>query len=218
MALTQSFRKKPFFVTGLLVLGVLVSYLFLPASSEMSSAVQSLFFGVVFLVSVPMLYVRLVLKEPLSSIGLSRSSRRYGSLVVLVAVIPILSIWFLLLRLYGDDLAYALPYSVQSSFVWFLLYELVLVGIVAFVYEVFFRGLVMLSWLSSTGIASVFLQFLVFLVFIGLSGGFAWSNAPIMLAGLASGFVAYYTRSLWYSWVTAWLTLFLSDTLFLVFG
>lgn len=214
----HAFQKKPFFTTGLLVLGVFTAYIFLPSSPDLSGAIQSILFGIVFLVLVPLLYVKLVLKQPLSAIGFTWTARRYGLSVVFVSIVPLLSIWFLLLRLYEMDTLYSLPDVVRTSFLWFLFYQVVLVGMAVSLYEVFFRGLVMLSWLSATGIVSVFLQFGVFVLFTSLYSGLEWQNVPLLLAGLASGFVAYYTRSLWYSWMTAWLLLLFADVLFLVFG
>jgi len=215
---SSPFLSKPFVTTGLLVLGVLFSYLFLPPTPGVDESVQALLWGSVFLILVPMLHVRLVLKRPISSMGFTRTARRFGLPAVFLSVVSLLSVWFLILRLYEVRTLYSLSPAVRESFPWFLFYETALVGTVSLIYETFFRGLVMLSWLSGFGVVSVFLQSGIQVVFLGLTGGFVWQNVPMMLAGLASGFVGYYTRSLWYSWMTAWMTMFLADVLFLVFG
>ena len=204
--------------TGLLVFGVLSSYLFLPKAPEISGSVQSLLFGIIFLALVPVLYVRFVLKESLSTIGFTWKTEYPGIPAVFFAVSAVLSIWFLLLQWYDLGTLYSLPPVVRTSFPWFLFYGGVLVAVIAFLYEVFFRGLVMLSWFASFGIAAVFLQFGFLLALLAISGGLLWQNVPMLLSGFASGFVAYHTRSLFYSWMTAWLSMLLADVLFLVFG
>lgn len=209
---------RRFLTTGLLVLVTLVAFRLFPTDTRVNGSVQAVTLSIAFFLLLPLLYVTVVLKEPLSSIGFSRSTRRFGFLSVPIAVIPIVSIWYLLLRMTDAKTGYSLPGFVQDSFLLFVLYEVLLVGVIAFLYEVFFRGLVMLSWLSRTGIASVFLQAALFAVFLAVSGGLGWQFAPTMLAALSSGFVAYHTRSIYYSWFSGWVTLFLTDVLFLVLG
>ncbi len=216
METTQTFQPKTFTATGLLVLGILSAYLFLPGIPEISGSVRSLLFGIVFLVLVPMAHVRFVLKRPLSSMGFSGSLRPGHILTAILAAVPALLVFASGLRLFDTEIPYSLPSVVRDSFPWFLFYEIVLLGSVTFIYEVFFRGLVMLSWFASFGVAAVLLQFLVLVTFLSVSGGFEWRNAPMMLAGLVAGFTAYRTRSIRYSWLTAWLTMMLADVLFLM--
>lgn len=213
----RTFDMRRFLTSGLLVLATLLAYRFFPGDARLSGSFQAVVLGAVFFLLVPILYQMFVVKEPLAAIGFSGTAKRYGFLVVPLSVLPILSVWYLLLNTYDVTDGYSVSPLVSDSFPLFLLYETVLVGAIAFLYEVFFRGLVMLSWLASTGIASVFLQSAVLVLFMLSYGSLGWDRVPMILASVSSGFVAYYTRSLYYSWFAAWLVMFLADSLLLLF-
>ena len=216
--LTPAFDMKRFLSTGLLIMATLLAYRLFPADANMDESLQAGVLGIVFLLCLPILYVIFVEKEPLSSIGFQGSVKKYGFLTAVVAVIPFLVIWYAVFVIGGTDVAYSLPGFVQDSFLYFVLYEVVLVGLASFMFEVFFRGLIMLSWLSKTGIFAVFLQGGIFVAFLAAFGGIGWNSMPMILAAFASGFVAHRTRSVYYSWFSGWLTLFLADVVFLVLG
>lgn len=210
-------RWKRFLMTGVFVVASLLLYGLFPAESRLSGTVQSLTLGVVVFLVLPMLFAKTVLRDPLSAIGFRGSNRRLGAISIPIVVVPILLIWYMLLRTYPVTSSYVLPSAVRNSFLLFLFYEVVLVGAIAFLYETFFRGLVQILWLRSFGLWAVFVQAALFFVFIiSVGGGLSWQDVPLCLAGLASGFVASYTGSVPYAWVSAWLVLFLSDVLILV--
>ncbi|NTW90113.1 MAG: CPBP family intramembrane metalloprotease [Candidatus Moranbacteria bacterium] len=210
-------RWKRFLMTGVFVVASLLLYGLFPTESRLSGTIQSLTLGAAVFLVLPILFAKTVLHEPLSALGFRGSNRRFGAVSIPLVVIPILSIWYVLLRTYPVASSYTLPSTVRSSFPIFLFYEIVLVGVIAFLYETFFRGLVQILWLRSAGLWAVFIQAALFFVFVvSVGGGFSWQDMPLCLAGLASGFVASYTGSVSYAWVSAWLVLFLSDVLILV--
>ncbi len=210
-------KWKRFFQITILVFGTLAVYVFFPAESRLDVTVQSILLSVVFFVVLPILFVKLILHESLSVLGFQGSKSRFGIVAVLAVVIPIVSVWYIFLRTYPVAESYYLPAVVHDSFPFFLLYEIILIGSLAFLYEVFFRGFVLILWLRKTGIWAVFFQSALFAFFLMASGvGFSWQDAPLLLASLGSGFVAFYTRSVPYSWLSAWLILFLSDVLILI--
>jgi membrane protease YdiL (CAAX protease family) len=210
-------RWKRFLMTGIFVVASLLLYGLFPTESRLGDTVQSLTLGSAVFLLLPILFTKMVLREPLSALGFRGSDRRFGVISIPLVVIPILSIWYVLLRTYPVASSYALPSTVRSSFPIFLFYEVVLVGVIAFLYETFFRGLVQILWLRSVGMWAAVIQAAVFVVFvISVGDGLSWQDVPLFLAGLASGFVASYTRSVPYAWVSAWLVLFLSDVLILV--
>jgi len=210
-------RWKRFLLTGLFVVGTMLVYALFPVEARLNATAQSVLLGVAFFVALPILFVRFVLREPLSGIGFQGSVRTFGPGVALLVVVPILSVWYVLIRTFPVADAYRLPVMIRGSFPFFLLYEVVLVGAIAFLYEVFFRGFVLILWLKKAGLWAVFFQAGLLASFVALAGrGISWQDVPLLLASLASGFVASYTRSIPYAWVSAWLILFLSDVLILV--
>lgn len=212
------FDTRRFLMTGSIVLASLAAYRFFPGDNRLSGSFQSMMLGVAFFLLLPIMYQAFVAKRPLSDMGFSGSTRKLGFLVVPLAVLPIVSVWYLLLKTYPVTETYSLSSLVAGSFSAFLLYEAVLVGTITFLYEVFFRGLVMLSWLSPFGIVSVLVQSIVLALFMASYGPLDWGHVPMLLASLSGGFAAYYTRSLYYSWFSAWLVLFLADSLVLLFS
>lgn len=122
----------------------------------------------------------------------------------------------LLLPVEGFREAYRLPAFIQKSFKWFVVYEVLVVGGIALLYEVFFRGLVMKLWLGPFGPVAIVLQSALFIGFIGISSGFSWQYALLCYASLFSGAVAYFSRSIYASWLANWTFFFLVDLVFLV--
>ena len=123
---------------------------------------------------------------------------------------------FFLLPVEGFRSAYELPSFLEKSFLWFVVYEVVAVGGIALLYELFFRGLVMKLWLGSLGPIAIVLQSAIFIGFIGISSGFSWQYAVLCYSSLFSGAVAYFSRSIYASWLANWTLFFLVDLVFLV--
>lgn len=188
----------------------------LPESGSLDSALQEIIASSIFLLVLPVIYCKMILKEPLSSIGL-REARWLPAFFwggVMIAVGGVLL--FLLLPVEGFREAYRLPAFIEKSFKWFVVYEVLVVGGIALLYEVFFRGLVMKLWLGPFGPVAIVLQSALFIGFIGISSGFSWQYAVLCYASLFSGVVAYFSRSIYASWLANWALFFLVDLVFLV--
>jgi len=203
--------QKQFAATGLMVFGALLSYYFFPFDEKLNDTVQALVSGAVFFLALPVLFVKLILKEPISSLGFRGSERRFGWISLPIVTISALCILYLSVRYYSVEEAYYIPLLAKGSFPIFLLYEVLFVGAIAFLYEVFFRGFVQLLWLRKFGLSAAFLQAAVSIGAVFFLAGMTWQEFPMMLAAFFAGFVALYTGSIWYSWGASWLILFLSD-------
>ena len=203
--------KRRFVTTGFMVFGALFAYHLFPFDAKLNETAQAIISGALFFLVLPMLYVKLILKEPIHSLGFRRSERPYGAILIPLATISALSILYLLIRFYQIESVYYIPTLAKESFLWFLLYEVLLVGAVAFLYEVFFRGFVQLLWLRKLGLSAAFLQAGLFASAVFLLSAVTWQELPMLLAVFFAGAVAFYTRSIWYSWATSWLILFLAD-------
>lgn len=208
--------KKRFLADGLAVLLALSAYYLFPVDAKLNGVTQSIVLGIAFLGILPVLYARLIRKEPVSAIGLGPSARRLGWLSIPLATVSALSVLYLLVRYYPVGESYYIPSLAVSSFPIFLLYEVLAVGVIAFLYEIFFRGFVQLLWLGRYGLSAVFFQFAIFSVFFLVTDGISWQSAPMLVAAVSSGFIASYTRSIYYSWISGWLVLFLADAYFLI--
>lgn len=214
--LSLPLSKKRFFSDGLVVLLALFAYYFFPIDEKLNVTVQSLVLGVAFFVLLPILYVKIVRKQPLSSLGFAPSRGRFGWLAVALAVLPALALLYFFVRVYSVEEGYYLPSLAANSFPIFLLYEVLVVGATVFLYEVFFRGMIQTFWLGQHRLWAVFSQFGIFVIFLLFTDGIFWQTVPFLVATLASGFVVFSTRSLYYSWASTWLILFVADAYFLI--
>ncbi|MBP7811393.1 MAG: hypothetical protein KA054_00955 [Candidatus Moranbacteria bacterium] len=194
-------------------LGLLYS---LPESQSLDSVTQGVIASGIFLLVLPIIYCKMILKEPLSALGI-REARWlpaffWGGIMLLMGGILL----FFLLPVEGFRSAYELPSFVGRSFTRFIVYEIVAVGGIAFLYEVFFRGLIMKLWLGSLGPLAIVLQSAIFIGFIGIANGLSWQYAVLCYSSLFSGAVAYFSRSIYASWLANWTLFFLVDLVFLV--
>lgn len=209
-------QKEKMIMTTLFVCITLGLLYGLPESGSLDSALQEIIASSIFLLVLPVIYCKMILKEPLSSIGL-REARWLPAFFwggVMIAVGGVLL--FLLLPVEGFREVYRLPAFIEKSFKWFVVYEVLVVGGIALLYEVFFRGLVMKLWLGPFGPVAIVLQSALFIGFIGISSGFSWQYAVLCYASLFSGAVAYFSRSIYASWLANWVLFFFVDLVFLV--
>lgn len=188
----------------------------LPESQSLDAITQEIIASVIFLLVLPLIYCKMILREPLSSLGLGEArwlpAFFWGALMVVLGGVLL----FFLLPIEGFRSAYQLPAFIEKNFGWFLVYEVGAVGGIALLYEVFFRGLVMRLWLGTLGPVAIVLQAALFMSFLGISSGFSWDYAVLCYASLFAGAVAYFSRSIYASWLANWILFFLIDLVFLV--
>ncbi|HLC95413.1 MAG TPA: hypothetical protein VJH89_02905, partial [Patescibacteria group bacterium] len=146
--LEQLSLYRRFIVTGALVLVSLGFLVLFSESDALSPVFQSFIVSIVFFLVIPILYCKIVLKEPLGNIGWQKGNVSAGVLASIVSIILAGAIVIgLALTFPAFDEQYIFPVSVETNFFWFILYELVLVTFMVLLYEVFFRGLVQTLWL-----------------------------------------------------------------------
>ncbi len=216
------FSYRRFIVTGLLVVFSLgfLSFFEQNVTASQNASVnllfQNLVVSVAFFLVIPFLYSKIVLKESLKNMGWQGGSWWAGMLVSLLSVAVGLCIIFLLTRftVFADQ--YRLPERVEREFFWFMFYELLPVAFTALLYEVFFRGLIELLWLRHLGFLSVVVQAGIFFFLFFLAGDLSWQRLPVLLFSPLAGIVAYYSRSLWWSWGASWSFFFLTDVFLLI--
>ncbi|MBP9727918.1 MAG: hypothetical protein KBD27_00910 [Candidatus Moranbacteria bacterium] len=207
---------RRFIVTGLLVLFSVFFLGFFSQNDKVSLLFQTLLVSVTFLLVVPILYSKIVLKESLKNLGWQEGKMFLGILSGMVSIVLALGIMFLILQTTSFGEQYVFPINVEMHFGWFVFYQLVVVTTVTFLYEVFFRGLVQLLWLRSFGFSAVILQALFFVGLLFLSDDISWQRVPIILFSIFSGAIAYFSQSIWYSFGASWVFFFLTDVFLLV--
>ncbi len=209
-------EQKRFLITGLLVTCSLLFLGFFRESDELSPVFQSLIVSLVFFLVIPILYCKMVLKEPLSHLGWRKGEMTAGLLSGFVAVGGGIATLLFLDHFFPLSEGYVFSGYVESEFLWFLLYEVFLVSFTALLYEVFFRGFIQILWLGHLGIWAVGIQAAIFVGLFFLAGDLNWQNAPLLIFSPLAGLVAYFSGSIRYSFAASWLFLFLTDIFFLI--
>jgi len=214
--LSQMVWNRRFLVTGALTLFSVFFLGYFSQADKVNPLFQTLLVSTTFFLVVPVLYSKIVLKESLDNWGWQKGRHFPGAFFSMTGLVVGLGTIFVLTKTTSFAEQYFFPVSVQTNFVWFLLYELVLVAGLAWLYEVFFRGQIQLLWLKDFGLWSVVLQTVFFVGLLYLSDDISWQRLPVILFCPIAGLIAYYSQSLWYSWIASFTFFFLTDIFLLV--
>lgn len=211
-------HRKEFLLTGVLSIAIFLIYIFAPEAKDINKVFQGLIVSVVFFALLPLVYVRFVLKQSWQRLGLTLGNYREQGLAALFILLIALAGFLVGVTFFKNfQTFYTMPVRVEQNFWWFLGYEMVLVPLVVGLYEVFFRGFLMLLWLSEKAKWwSIIIQTVLFFGLVSLTGSLSWDTAPLIYISLFSGLIAYRSRSILYSFVASWLFLLIVDVYFLV--
>ena len=206
--LKEKDNKKIWVTNGMIIL-CLILFVAFPTSNIFQKMVAY----ATFLVVIPMLYVKIVLKENLKSYGVQKGDWKRGIIFGGASLLLSLAIFYFLLHYTNFLSQYSLSLIVTGKFLYFALYEIFLVGFFVLIYELFFRGFVMFSFAPSAKYWSVAVQFLLFVTFLFFIGGLQWSLIYYIIVAPLAGITAYYSRSLIYSLLADWIFIVIADSL-----
>lgn len=212
----EALFNKRFFITGLLAVFSVFFLGYFTQADKVNPVFQMLLVMVAFFLVVPALYCKIVLKEPLHNMGWQGGNVFAGVFLSLLSLSLGLVIMYGLDRYTSFGSAYLLPLSIQTDFLWFLLYEALMAPLMVLFYEVFFRGFIGLLWLRSLGVVSIFLQAGLFVLLLFVAGDLSANQVPALIFAPLAGLIAYYSQSVWYSWGATWLFFFLIDVYLLI--
>ncbi|MFC1645282.1 hypothetical protein ACFL08_04620 [Patescibacteria group bacterium] len=185
---------------------VMIVCLFLSASFPSENSFQTIVVNLIFLVILPAIYIKLILRRKFAEFGLQKGSSNKGIIWMIV------SFMFLSLFLYGainytriaED--YWIMRFLKKNFLAFLIYQLS-GGVILAMVEFFFRGFVMHYFydMFAKKYFAVIFQFLVFTVFIWSTGAlkFNWIVMVQVFLAFFSGIIAYKSKSILYSYLFA---------------
>lgn len=206
--LNKLFQHKELLVTSMVAVLCLVLFAIFPRENTFQEIIISL----VFLLAIPALYIRIVLRKNFKSFGLGIGNYKAGLIWGAVALLFALLILYILFNYTNFTNEYFIPTRVAQEFKFFLLYELLLVGFFTILYEFFFRGFVMFSFSEKIGYSSVVIQFLLLVLFYFFTGNMNWSVVSYIIIAPLAGWVAYKSQSLLYSLVVNLLFIIIVDT------
>lgn len=196
-------------ITSAVIVACLALFSFFPTQGPAQAITSSL----VFLFLIPFLYIKLILKKNLKDYGWQLGNWKQGIIFAAISLVLSLLIFYILYHYSTFPKVYKLPLTATQNFGLFILYEFTLVAFFLALYEFFFRGFIMFSFSTKAGVASVAIQWLMFFIFLLISGSLIWQNALYMIVALFSGLIAFKSRSLLYSFVFGLFFLIIADAL-----
>lgn len=192
--------------SAIVVLCLALVYLF-PTSGALQNITKNLF----FLILLPGLYIKFILKKDLSDYGFNLQNKKIGLWWALGMLAASFLAILLLLRFYHFENNYLIPAYIANNFWIFIFYELVLVNLLLFINEFFFKGFLLFTFSEKLGIWTILIQFLVYVLFLLSAGSLNWQLTPMILISLLGGIVTYKSRSFLYSYAASLLFLLFLD-------
>lgn len=203
--------NKRFITTFAVILVSLLLFALFPANGSFQLFIKSL----VFLLVIPVLYIKIILKEDLKDFGVRKGKWEAGIFFAILSIIAALLIFYLLSHYtnFSKEYIKTLPRSAVASFLYFIIYEALVVGFFAALYEFFYRGFVMLGTFSKIGHWGILVQLGLFAGFLWITGNFTWAFTPYLIVAPLAGLTAFRSRSLIYSLAMSWISIIIIDAL-----
>ena len=169
--------NREFFSTSLVILACLVLFSVFPTNGIFQEIISSLTFFFV----VPALYVKIILKKDLKEFGFQKGDFKKGIMLGLGGLVFSAAIVYVCFSYFSFAKNYPLPESIKTSFQFFILYEVFIVGFFTILYEFFFRGFIQFSFANRMGLWVVLVQFVLFVSLFWATGNLNWSIAPFVI-------------------------------------
>jgi hypothetical protein len=163
-----------------------------------------------FLVITPILFVKIILKNDLDSIGVFLGNPKAGFVWGGMMLVASLLLGFAISKTSYLNI-FSLPVGVATDFKLFLLYELVLANLVLLAIEFFFHGFIISSLMTKLKGSAIIISGILFLIFLILTNNLRW--IAIIFPG---GIVAYKSKSFFYAYLMSLLFMIFFDT-YLIF-
>ncbi len=197
---THHLEKLHSYKETLVTSAVILTCLFLSILFQADNTLQSISRSIFFLIILPVLYIKFILKNDLADWGWNLENKKEGAVLASISLCLALIIFYLLIRWAGFSSHYHVNTLIQYNFWLFLLYELFFLNIFFFAQEFFFKGFVLSAFRQFSFWTILIQSGLYFALFI-LSKTFSWQTSPFMFISLVGGLIAYKTRSFFYSYI-----------------
>lgn len=201
-------ENKKIITTFLVIVSCLLLSIFFPVQNSAQLLTRNIF----FLIIVPVLYYKIILKKNISDFGLTLGNRQAGIFWGILLFLATLLTFFLLYTYTDFQKNYLLSSYIIHNFWRFLLYEIILTNFFVFIQEFFWRGFVLLYFSKKIGFLAIFLQFILFMFTVIPTNNSFWQMAPTLVISLFSGIIVYKSRSIFYSWLSALFSLIILDS------
>jgi membrane protease YdiL (CAAX protease family) len=189
-------HNQKLWISFLAILACLFLELTFPVKNSAQLITKNIFFLVIF----PVVYIRVMLKEPLSNFGFNLKENKIAAIWGSGLGLFLLATFFLLIHYSGFHSGYKLSTGSTSNFWLFLFYELLIVNFTIFINEIFFRGFLFFLLEKEIGYWAIFVQAIIYFLMLLLINSLSWQTIPFILFAITGGVLAYKTKSFLYSY------------------
>ena len=203
------FTNRELVVTVFLALACVLLNMFFNAQDTL----QKILSLAGFFILAPALYVKLILKRNWSDFGFRKGNWKKGVGGIIISLIVSLLIFYILVNYFGFLEKHGSIGRLKGNFMSFVYYEFVLILPILLAFGFFFQGLILFVAESRLWRLSALVQFLLFLLFIWISGVFNWDSALYIISAFFSGIIVYQSRSLLYGIAYSWIFIIIADAI-----
>jgi hypothetical protein len=169
---------------------------FFPAQNTAQIITKNIF----FLVLIPSLYIKLILNKNLSDFGWNLKNNALSLRWSIGVTVFTLLLFYLMLNFTQFKSDYVLENYLKNSFWLFLVYELIIINFRIFIFSYFFQGFLLSIFQKQFGQLAIAIQAGLFFALFFFTKNISWQTAPLILLSITGGFLAYKTKSFFYSY------------------
>ncbi len=199
--------------------GIILICIFLFAVFPTQGIFQEIIISLIFLLIIPIIYIKLILKKSLADFGVKpftyRKWKENWFMITILFAVMILIFYFIAQYADFSNEHFAKKIISGKNFWYWLFYELVVVNFFIILYEFFFRGFIMFYFLKGFHFYSIFIQFLLFLLFLDLTNFLNLDAIGYIIVTLPAGIIAYKSKSLAYSYLFSIISIIIGDVIFI---
>ncbi len=181
---------------------------FFPTQNTAQLITKSLF----FLVLLPSLYIKIILKKNLADFGWNLRNKKTTVYWCSSITIGTLFLFYLMIKFTQFMPGYTIETYLKNSFWLFLVYELIITNFRVFVFSYFFQGFILSIFQEKLGSLAIAIQAGLFFALFFLTNTISWQTAPFILLSITAGFLAYKTKSFFYSYFMSIFVIIILDT------
>ncbi|MFZ2188471.1 MAG: hypothetical protein WAV73_02855 [Candidatus Moraniibacteriota bacterium] len=168
--------------------------------------------NIFFLVLLPSLYIKLILSKNLSDFGWNLKNKEAALRWGIGVTVFTLLLFYLMLNFTQFKSGYVLEDYLKNSFWLFLIYELIIINFRVFIFSYFFQGFLLSIFQKQFGQLAIAIQAGLFFALFFFTKNITWQTAPIILLSITGGFLAYKTKSFFYSYFMSIFVIIILDT------
>jgi membrane protease YdiL (CAAX protease family) len=192
-------KIKEFVITSLFIIASLIVYGIFPSNNTFQQIAATIF----FLIILPIFFIKYFLKRDYIYFENIYGDYKKGLLWGFVSLLISILVFYFLYTYFSFFRHYNVPIFITKSFINFIFYEFIIVLPIIILYELYFRGFIMLYYEKFFKYWSNLLQLLIFLsMILILSSDNIYYFLPYLIFAPLAGMITIKSKSFIYSVIT----------------